>query len=62
MSGADFWRIGYGHDFSQNVERIAASLEKISKSLDVIAKVLTLMAEQTKAEKLYEPKGDPDGD
>ncbi len=40
MSGADFWRVGYGHDFAQNIERIAASLEKISKLLELlIAKV-----------------------
>lgn len=34
MSAADWWRVGYGHDFAQNIERIAASLEKISKALD----------------------------
>lgn len=34
MTGADFWRVGFGAEFAANIERIAASLEKISKILD----------------------------
>jgi len=44
VSAADWWRVGYGHDFAQNVERIAASLEKISKALERIDRTLQLQS------------------
>lgn len=36
MSGADFWRVGYGADFARDIERIAASLERQTKLLQRI--------------------------
>lgn len=42
MSADDWWRIGYAHDFANNIERIAASLEKISEALERIDRTLQL--------------------
>jgi len=50
VSGSDFWRVGYGHDFAQNIERIAASLEKISKALERIDRTLQLQSTERRSD------------
>jgi hypothetical protein len=46
MSGADFWRTGYGHDFAGQMSKLARNSDRIEAHLQSIANALEEIRDQ----------------